>query len=219
MEYPPSHHYQSRLMATVGRLDASLEAARIARDLEPDSQVLNSRLAIACFWTNDMACASRYYDIANTMGTGAPIHQLSYAMFLIRENRVDEARDVARRAMGLYQLDPAWVDPVFDGLAQSSASATMIAALEEYSARDVIPPPVLITFWVLAGQADRAMEMTWKLVDDPSYFEIELIFLDEFRTLRQHVDFPRFLDELGISEYWRGVGCHWDIDEGVCSSN
>jgi hypothetical protein len=77
---------------------------------------------------------------------------------------------------------------------------------------------VLVAFWILAGQADRAMEMAWKLVDDPSLFEIEAIYLDEFRILRQHEDFPRFLQEIGLTDYWQSVGCEWKNDAVTCNS-
>ncbi len=120
--------------------------------------------------------------------------------------------------MTLYKIDTTWIDPVFDELARSPTAESMLVVLDEYSARNVIPPTALVTFWVLAGQADRAMEMAWKLVDDPSYFDIELIYLDEFRILRQHEDFPRFLDVIGLTEYWQSVGCNWDNDSVNCDS-
>ena len=217
-EYPPAQHYYSRLMAATGRIDESLSAAQAAWEMDREEQVLNSRLAIAHFWKNQMQQARQFYDIANTMHVGAPIHLLSYALFLIRDNQIGEAREVARRAMDLYQIDSTWVDPVFDELERAPRSASMVAVLDDYAARDVIPPSALITFWVLAGQADRAMDMAWKLVDDPSYFEIELLYLDEFRILREHEDFPRLLDALGLSDYWKAAGCRWDNDAGICRS-
>jgi tetratricopeptide (TPR) repeat protein len=218
VEYPPSQHYYSRLMAAVGRVDKSFEAAKTAWEMDPTDPVLNSQLAIACFWKNDIPCVRRYFEIANTMGLDAPIHQLSYSLFLIRDNRLDEARDIARRAMTLYQIDASWVAPVFDELARSPNSESSLAVLQEYSARNVIPETALVIFWILAGQADRAMEMAWKLVDDPSLFELELIYLDEFRILRQHEDFPRLLDEIGLTEYWQSAGCEWGNDAVNCDS-
>lgn len=217
-EYPPALHYYSRLLAATGRIDEALDAAKAAWEMDREEQVLNSRLAIAHFWKNEMEEARQYYDIANAMNVGAPIHFLSYALFLIRDDRILEARDVARRAMELYQADATWVDPVFEQLAHEPRSDATIAALEEYSSRNVIPQTALVTFWVLTGQADRAMDMAWQLVDDPSYFEIELLYIDEFRVLRQHEDFPRLLEALGLPEYWRSVGCQWDNDAGNCAA-
>jgi tetratricopeptide (TPR) repeat protein len=217
--YPPAQHYYSRLMAAVGRIDALLEAAQAAWEMDREEQVLNSRLAIAHMWNNDMDQARQLYDIANAMNEGAPVHLFSYALFLMRdESRVNEAREIVRRAVELSTWDTSWVDPVFDGLVHLPDTALLIAALEEYSAKhEIRSNTALVMFWVLAEQLDRAMEMTWRLVDDPSYFEIELIFLDEFQILREHRDFPRLLDELGLTNYWRSVGCRWDNDKVICN--
>lgn len=218
-EYPPSHHYHSRLLAAVGRVNDSLNAAVRAWEMEPDAQVLNSRLAISYFWKNDMENARRFYTVANTLGQGAPIHQLSYALFLVRDGKGDEAREAVRHAMILYGADPSWVDPVFDELTISPTSEAMNSVLQEYTTLNIIPANVLVALWAIAGQSDKAMELTWRLVDDPSFFDIELIYLDEFSALRRHADFPRFLDQLGISDYWRDIGCRWENDKLNCGTN
>ena len=215
-EYPPALHYYSLLMGAVGRIDDSLAAAQAAWEMDREDQVLNSRLAIVHLWKNEMEEARQLYDIANAIGEGAPVHRLSYALFLILDGRIDESREALRRALTLSREDASWVDPVFDELVRSPTAGSMQVVLDEYSARTVIRPGPLLTFWVLAGQADRAMEIAWNLVDDPSYFELEAIFLDEFRILRQHEDFPRLLDELGLTDYWQSVGCEWKNDAVTC---
>jgi DNA-binding winged helix-turn-helix (wHTH) protein/TolB-like protein len=218
VQYPPALHYYSRLMAATGRIDDSLAAAEAAWEMHRDEQVLNSRLAITHLWKDNREEARQYYEVANALGEGPPIHLLSYTLFLIRDGRINEARGIASRALDLLNLPDSWVDPVFDGLDELPNSEPMIAALEEYSGRGLIGPTALVTLWALAGEADRAMEMAWKLVDDPSLFEIELIYLDEFSILREHEDFPRLLDELGLTDYWQDVGCQWDNEAGNCIS-
>jgi DNA-binding winged helix-turn-helix (wHTH) protein/TolB-like protein len=218
-DYPVSHHYHSILLEAVGRREDSFDAAFRAWEMEPDTQVLNSRLAITYFWKGDMENARRYYDIANTMGPGAPIAQLSYAMFLLRDGRAADARDVVRRAIVSFQLDPSWIDPVFDEMAKLPTSGAMSAILEVYAARNIIPPSALVFLWAITGQTDKAMDFTWQLVDDPSFFDIELIYLDEFSALRQHVDFPRFLDKMGLTEYWQDIGCQWENDQLSCGTS
>ena len=221
VDHPPTLHYYSRLLATVGRTDDSLAAAKAAWEMDREEPVLNSRLAIAHMWNNDMEQARQFYAVANAMDLGAPIHLMSYALFLIRDSRINEAREVARAAMMLYEIDTSWVDPVFNALEQGSTSASFIAVLDDYAARNVMQPAVLVTFRTMAGQADLAMKIAWQLIDDASYFDLELIYLDEFRLIRQHQDFPRLLDELGLTEYWSSVGCRWsrNDDQVVCGSN
>lgn len=219
IEYPPAQHYYSRLMAATGRIEESLAAAQAAWEMDREDGVLNSRLAIVHFWNNDMEQARQYFGIANAMGVQAPIHLYSYALFLIRDDRVEEAGEFVKQAVTLLQTEAAWIDPIFDQLARSPESESMIAVLEEYSTQSEITGRAMVTFWVLAGQADRAMEMAWGLVDDPNYFEVELLYLDEFRILRQHEEFPRLLDALGLTDYWQAAGCEWDNDAGICRSS
>ncbi len=219
VEYPASHHYQSVHLAAVGRVDESLAAAIRAREMEPDSQVLNSRLAISYFWKNDMRNARRFYNIANTMGPGAPVSQLSYALFLVRDGKIEEAGEVVRRTMTLLDADQSWVDPLFAELGKPPETRSLTAILPPYVATNAIPANVLIVFLAIAGEADEAIKIAWQLVDDPSFFDIELIYLDEFRILRQHADFPQLLDRLGLTEYWQNVGCRWGDDGLYCTAS
>ena len=215
-DYPVSHHYHSIMLAAVGRVDASLAAAIRAREMEPDSQVMNSRLAIAYLWKNDLANARRYFDIANSMGPGAYISQLSYALFLVRDGQLQEAREVVRGAMQVRNMDTSWVDPVFDELNGSMPSDTLNSLLADYAARGAIPPNVLMTFWALAEQPDQVINIARELVDQPGLVEIELIYLHEFRGLRQHDDFTSLTDQLGLLAYWENVGCQWNDDQLNC---
>lgn len=218
-DYPVSHHYHSIMLAAVGRVDASLAAAIRAREMEPDSQVMNSRLAIAYLWKNDLANARRYFDIANSMGPGAYISQLSYALFLVRDGQLQEAREVVRGAMQVRNMDTSWVDPVFDELNGSMPSDTLNSLLADYAARGAIPPNVLMTFWALAEQPDQVINIARELVDQPGLVEIELIYLHEFRSLRQHEDFASLTDQLGLLAYWETVGCRWSGDQLNCPAN
>ena len=115
--YPTAYQWHSRLLSALGLLDESLKQAITARSMEPASQVLNSRVANAYLWTNDMRNARHFFEEANNMGVGAPIHHFGYTLFLIRENRLEEARASTKRALHLFSAEDSWVDPVFDGLA------------------------------------------------------------------------------------------------------
>lgn len=215
VKYPPAQHYYSRLLAAVGRIDDSLREAQVAWEMDQKSQVLNSRLAIAHLWNNDLEMARRFYLTANDMEGAAPIHLLSYALFLIRDNRIDDAREQARLAMAIYEQDDAWVDPVFDAYQLLPDSGPLISALDEHETSSNMNKTILLTFRVLAGQVDEAMD----LVAAPGYFETELIYLEEFRNLREHDDFPRFLENVGLTDYWQGVGCRWENNQVICGQS
>jgi len=216
-QYPPAQHYYSRLMAAVGRIDESLKAAEAAWELDQDEQVLNSRLAIAHLWNDDIEKAEEFYLLANDRNESAPIHKMSYVWFLIRKNKINEAREWMRQALIEYSAPRNWVDPVFDQAEISWGSESMIRVMEEYSGE--INANALVAFWNKAGRPDKAMDIVEKLVNKPRLLEIEVIFLKEFRIMRELERFPKFLDNIGLSEYWDSVGCQWskDQDRVVCS--
>jgi DNA-binding winged helix-turn-helix (wHTH) protein/TolB-like protein/Tfp pilus assembly protein PilF len=220
--YPIAYQWHSRLLNAVGRQDRSLKQAIAARNLEPASQVLNSRAAISYFWVNDMPKARHYFEQANNMGVGAPIHHFAYTLFLIRDNRLDEARVSVRRALSMLSSDDSWVDPVFDGLAHPGNQEMVDVAFETIDKMITgdAPPYITMTLWALFEQADRLMEVARQVTDSETgtLYEIEIIYLDEFKLLREHDDFPELLEALGLTDYWTSIGCRWSNDRVLCDA-
>ena len=78
--YPTAYQWHSRLLSALGLLDSSLQQALTALAMEPASQPVNSRVANAYLWTDDRLNARRFFEEANNMGVGAPIHHFGYTM-------------------------------------------------------------------------------------------------------------------------------------------
>lgn len=218
--YPTSHHWYSRFLANVGLLDESLEHAKIARDLDTASPILNARLGVAYHWLNDSENADKYYSIAADRQVGSWIHNLSYTLFLIREQRIDEARQKAKEALVSYGQSSEWVDPVFDGFTNPGDATVLEATIESIvaaAASGELPANIELALWALLGQGDRAMAVAWSfLKGSREYLEVEIFYLDEFRVLREHEEFPDLLDALGLTDYWDSIGCHWDGQRVAC---
>lgn len=220
--YPTSHHWYSRFLANVGLLERSLEQAKIAREMDTASPILNARLGVAYHWLNDSVDADKYYSTAADKEVGSWIHNLAYTLFLMREKRMDEAREKAKEALASYGQPTDWVDPVFDGISNLSEPGSLddtIAAVAAAAESGTIPKNIELTLWAWLGQGDRAMQAAWDLYNAGEFYEIEIIYLDEFRVLRQHREFPQLLDALGLTEYWASIGCHWGGDRVACDSS
>jgi DNA-binding winged helix-turn-helix (wHTH) protein/TolB-like protein/Tfp pilus assembly protein PilF len=217
--YPTSHHWYSRFLANVGLLVQSLEQAKIAQQLDTASPILNARLGVAYHWLNDSVNADKYYSRAADQEVGSWIHNLSYSLFLMQEQRFDEARQKLKEALISYGQTTAWVDPVFEGFsnpAEAESMAGTIASISAAAASGAIPTNIELTLWALLGQGDKAMQAAWALKESGDYFELEIFFLDEFRVLREHAEFPELLKTLGLPDYWHSIGCRWDGDRVIC---
>ncbi len=207
--YPVTHQLYSRLLSSVGRLDASLEQAARARELDPQSAVLISRLAIANFWLGNMEEAERLFARAHDMNLLSPIHDLAYALFKIRQGRTDEARELAKAGLEKYAADNSWVDPVFDGIEDLALRDQAHQLVTDMSVAGQLPARVEITLWALLNDADRAIQVARRLETEGEVFEAELLFIPQFQSLREHPEFPALMDAIGLAEYWNSVGCRW----------
>jgi DNA-binding winged helix-turn-helix (wHTH) protein/TolB-like protein/Tfp pilus assembly protein PilF len=208
--YPVTHQLYSRLLASVGRLDASLQQAVRARELDPQSAVLISRLAIANFWVGNLAEAEKLFARAQDMNLLSPIHDLAFALFRIRQGAMDDARKLAKAGLEKYATDNSWVDAVFDGIEDPAKQADAHRLVRDLAATGQLPARVEITLWALLQDADRAMQVAQRLETEGEVFEAELLFIPQFEPLRQHADFPALMDAIGLSDYWLSVGCQWD---------
>lgn len=217
--YPISRHWYSRLLASVGRIDESLRQARMAVELDPDDPVAISRMAIAYFWSNELDNASRYFSLYESVRPakiGLQIHDLAAALFLARIGEFDKATESARIALGKSGIEDGWVEPFMAAIDDPDKTQHAHDLIEELSARRALPGNIELTLWVLLGDPDRAMRMARASLSESSVFDTELLFIEDFRALREHSDFPQLLEELGLTAYWQETGCRWDSDAVTC---
>ena len=208
-----AYHWHSRVLASVGRLDEALVYARLGAELDPDYPALMSRLAIASFWVNDMENAGRY-----RMEFGASINSLAYALYLIRTGAIEDAKSWAIIGLERNRFDASWVSPIFDGIADIQQRPQAIATLEQLAGAGALPANVLVTLWVLLEEPARAMTVARQLEGPGSLFELEIIYIDEFREFRRLPEFQDFAREARLSDYWDTAGCTWVDDKVECPS-
>ena len=215
--YPTAHHWYSELLASVGRLDDSLYHARRAYELDPDSAVIISRLAIANFWVDDLEQAGRYFDVVDKMKLEVPINDLAAALYLLRIGQIQAAIAVTKSGLVKIGLNTEWVEPVYAGLENPEylqQSRDLVSRLE---AEELLPSYVLMTLWALLGDADRAMQSAFATADFGRSYVAEILYIEQLRILREHKDFPLLLEKNGLLQYWREAGCEWVDDAVQCS--
>lgn len=199
-----THQWYSNMLASVGRLQEALEQAQRARRLDPLSPVVMSRLAMTSLWNNDHKAAERQFTVASELGIKSRLHLESQLLLLIREGRLDEARELARDPES--GTVPEWLDALLDCLGGGTRCEAAEAALqsdEDVSAR------VQLVAWALLEQLDKVGEVAGRLEQDIGAFETELLFIAELEGFRRLPQFQRLLEAIGISDYWEQIGCRW----------
>jgi len=206
---PNAFNWYSRMLASVGRLEASLEQALIALKLDPTSAVMNSRVALAYLWLGDDENAAAFFERAAKYGAGGRTHIMGYALFLARKGRYDEAGAVSRQVAELAGASPDWVDPFFAAMDDPAVRSQALAAIDAATAAHETTEQVEFIARSMLGDVDGALHVAQLLEQREVVFEMDLLFIPEVEPLRAHPGFADLMQSLGVADYWSQRGCTW----------
>jgi len=209
--------WYSQMLANVGRMQESLEVALAGEAVYPDSTIINSRIAMVYTWLNDGARANEYFARANDLDATGIIHVMAHALLLQREGRGTKSRERALAAASMEAAPSDWIDPVYRGLADPAYAVEGLATINAIWDQGLVIPHIVLLVRTLLGDIDGAMEVAGQLDEQPGeYFSMEILFIDELAPLRAHPEFMPLLENLGVVEHWKNVGCTWGDDRLQC---
>jgi len=209
-------NWYSRMLASVGRLDDSLARALAAEAIDPDSGVINSRVAIVQTWLGNSEKAHEFFRRANNLGEKGATHQLAYALLLIRDGQFEKAEEMAVAGMSMAGFGTDWIKPVFAAFADPSLSGPALQALDRASRDRMVGPLVQVTARTMLGDIGGAMDVARQLEAPGEWFHMDLLFTPELQPLRDHREFLPLLERLGVVAYWRESGCAFDGRKATC---
>ncbi len=212
-------NWYSRMLNSVGRLDDALLQALAGEAIDPDNGVINSRVAIVYTWLGESEKAHEFFRRADELGGSGPMHLLAYALLLIRENRIEEAREVALKSARMAQLNADWIRPVFSAFSDPERTEAALTALDRVSGDSTIEPEILVTARTLLGDINGAMAVARRLEEPGEWFQMDLLFAPELQALRDHPEFMPLLGRLGVVEYWEKAGCTFDGRKASCAAD
>ncbi len=202
-------NWYSRMLASVGRLDAALKQALRAVELDPDSAVINSRVALSYLWLGDAQNATEYFEHARRLGAEGTTHLMGWALFLAREGDIQKSREIAKIAADHAGFPPNWIDPVISGMLDAEMTAAALQAVNDTVDAGGMPPQIEVVARTVLGDIDGAMQVANLLLQPGEAFEMDLLWIPEFMPLRQHPDFLKLMEGLGIVEYWSLHACEF----------
>lgn len=209
-------NWYSRMLASVGRLDRALEEALKALRIDPDSAIINSRVAIAYTWLGDTENAGRFFERAAELGAGGVTHLLANAFYLFREGQVEEAIELTTSSVQLVGGETYWIVPVFDALTDPAKRSDTLVVVDKAASEGVLSYQVEVVARTMLGDLDNALAVAQKLIEPGEVFEMDLLFTPEMLPLRRHPGFLPLMADLGVTDYWQQEGCTFDGDKVHC---
>jgi len=202
-------NWYSLMLGTVGRYDDALAQALAALEIDPTSAVINGRVAIVYTWNGDNDKAAEYFDRAKKLGASGSTLLLANALFLARQGKMEQARDLTNAGILMGGGTTDWVDSVFAALGDPALREQALAAVDKASAEGRLILQIEVILRMMLGDTDGALAVARMLVQPGAAFEMELLFLPEFLPLRRRPEFLELMDALGVTEYWAQAGCVW----------
>ena len=200
-------NWYSRMLASVGRLEAALEQAVTAWRMDPDNAVLNSRLALTYTWLGESVRAREFFERSDELGARGSTHLLGYALFLAGEGDIRDSAETAKAAAAGAGMAEDWIDAVLAGIEDPGRAPAALAAVD--AAVD-LPAQIEVVTRTLLGDVDGAMDVARRLEAPGEAFEMDLLWIPQLEPLRRHPDFEQLTIRLGLADYWATKGCRFE---------
>jgi adenylate cyclase len=207
---PTPHHWYSILLNKVGRLDAALEQARRAYELDPTAPVLASNLGNAYLLRGDNEQASRYSRLARELGIGGGSNDGVEATIAMRTRRWDDAK---RLLSGQETLPPEFrplIGPYVDAVADPAKRAPVVAHLRSVDPKVATQLNLLQPYMEL-GQVDLIYSIIDESLDGDRMswvheWDLMHLWSIDARALRKDPRFDGIVRRIGLVDYWKQYG-------------
>ena len=208
---PTPHHWYSVLLMKVGRINAALEQARKAQELDPTSPILAANLANAYVVKGDDDAALRYAGLASELGLAGGTSQGVRTTVALRRGQWDEARRLLaeHEALPPEMKDKAQV--IVAALADPAKRAKTVAEMKALDPK-VAPQDQLIGSYLALGETDLAYRLMFESLDrhDRAWVRDNWGGADpwgaEGTALRRDPRFGELAQRMGLLDYWKQYG-------------
>jgi TolB-like protein/Flp pilus assembly protein TadD len=207
---PTPHHWYSILLSKVGRLDAALEQARRAYDLDPTAPVLASNLSNAYLMRGDDERALHYSNLASELGLDNAGSKGIEATIAMRRGKWDDAKRLLLEQKDLPpELRPK-VGEFVDAIANPAKRPAMVATLLAVDPKVATQEDLLMPYLQL-GQYDQAFlimneslsrnRMAWT-----QEWDLMHAWSTEAAGFRKDPRFAKLAERIGLVDYWKQYG-------------
>jgi adenylate cyclase len=222
---PTPHHWYSILLARVGRLQASLEQARRAHELDPSSPVIASNLAGVYLALGRDEDALRLAKLSRDLGLGKKNLGIE-AEVAMRRGQWDEAKRLLLSQEELPREVAPLIGPFVDAVADPAKRPAAIAQMRRLDP-EVVKQTELVAPYLQLGAVDAAYEAVYQAMTtgDRSWlheWDFGHAWTQDGRAFRADPRFGDLAERIGILDYWKQYGfpdgCRAGQDEPIVCS-
>jgi TolB-like protein len=198
---PTTRHWYSLLLCRAGRLDACLEQARLAFELDPASPVINYNLAVAYMIQGYDDLAVRYIRSAEELGLDTSGASAVPMMTALRAGDMETFSTIAMRQAVDGGIPEDVARLIVDTFGDRSLLPELLARFDEIG----LPAESRAGFWLLAGETEQAID-DLVAAARARRGDLAILWSPEGRAVRQHPRFGEIAREAGLIEYWKQYG-------------
>jgi Tfp pilus assembly protein PilF len=202
------HHWYSLLLSKTGRLDAALEQARRAQELDPTAPVLALNLANLYLQRAEHPEAKRYAQLAEQLGMPSD-HKGIEAMIAAREKRFDELPEALLQQKDLPEDVRPFIPQFVAALRDPAQRPAVVAAMRALPP-EVVKQQYLIHPYLQLGQVDLVFSILEQdLARDPEAWrswDLPIAWGPEGRAFRSDPRFAELARRVGLLQYWKQYG-------------
>ena len=225
---PTPHHWYSILLQKVGRLDAALEQARRAYELDPSAPVLAYNLANVYLMRGEDEQALRLSKLAGELGLSSGANEGIDATVAMRRGQWDESKRLLLAQGKLPAELKLKVGDFVDAIANPAKRPAVVAGLRAVEPKVATQVDLLMPYIQLEQN-----DIAFQIVDD-SLARDSIAWLREWSVMnawqpeaagfRKDPRFSKLAERIGLVDYWKQYGypdhCHAGTGDValVCSS-
>lgn len=207
---PTPHHWYSILLQKVGRLDAALEQARRAYELDPSSPIIALNLANAYLMRSDDDQALRYGRLAQELGLGRRGNSGIEATVALRRREWDKLKQMLQAEPELPEVLRPKVALYVDALADPAKRPQIVRELQLIDPQ-LKPQAELLMAYLELGQPDLAFQIMNDSLDRDRLawlhsWDMMHAWARENAAFRNDPRFARIAERIGLVDYWKQYG-------------
>jgi Flp pilus assembly protein TadD len=203
------HHWYSILLARVGRLQAALEQARRAQELDPTAPIIAANLANVYLALGKYDDALRYTQLSRDLGLSKSSTDVE-AEVAMHRGEWAEAKRLLMSQEGIPAEIKPFIDPFVDAIADPSKRPAAIATMRKLDPK-IAKQTDLISPYLQLGAVDQVYDVLFKAIDEKDRkwiadSDFAHAWTDDGHAFRTDARFADLAARIGILDYWKQYG-------------